>query len=163
MRPYKYEEKYQSKVAFLSVLCLLLGTLVAILVVRLFVATNEPEELIIPFVKDVEAVETVRETPYSVFRHIETECYIYGISPDYCFCIIQKESNFKANSVGDSGKAVGIAQFWKGTWESMRKQMGASTKDTRISAYDSIQTFAWALSKGYDSHWTASRYCQEFK
>jgi hypothetical protein len=147
----------------IQLLIVLFGTLAAILTVVLFWRDRSPQVFLKPFVEDVEALETVVEKPYSLFRHLETECGWRGINPDYCFCIAFRESGFRENAIGDSGLARGIFQFHLPTWQSFRKQMGESTKDTRISAYDSIQTFAWALSKGYDAHWTASRYCQEFK
>jgi soluble lytic murein transglycosylase-like protein len=78
----------------------------------------------------------------------------YQVRADLVRCIIFNESGFRATAVGDSGKAVGLAQFHLGTWQSFRKQMGESQEDLRKDPEESIKTLVWALSQGYNNHWT---------
>ena len=52
-----YAKKYQRRLTVLQIAVVLLGTLAVILAVKLFWRDTEPQELIVPFVKDVEAVE----------------------------------------------------------------------------------------------------------
>ena len=76
-------------------------------------------------------------------------------------CVIDHESDYREQAVGDSGKAVGVAQFWIGTWQDFRKKMGKSTEDERDNPKEAIDTLAWAISNGLGSHWTAIKldYC----
>ena len=157
-----YTQKYQRKMLLLEILLVICATFIAILTAMYVGVVNEPQEMLSPVLEPVRALEAVNR-PYSLYKHIYDEAYIFGIEPDYVYCIVQKESGFDKNAVGDSGLAHGLGQFHLPTWKSFRKQMGKSQEDTRFSAYDSIETLVWGLTKDYDSHWTASRYCQELK
>jgi len=79
---------------------------------------------------------------------------IYKVDEKYARCIIFKESSYNPAAVGDGGKAVGLVQFHLPTWKRFRKMMGKPQTDTRFVAEDALDTFFWALSKGYDRHWS---------
>lgn len=78
----------------------------------------------------------------------------YGVEPYLVACILEKESNFNPQAIGDNGKAVGMAQFHLGTFKMFRKKMGLSQEDLRTDKAESIKVLCWALSRGYGSHWT---------
>lgn len=78
----------------------------------------------------------------------------YKVDEDLVGCIVQEESRGNPLAVGDSGKAVGVAQFHLPTWKMFREKMGLSTIDQRNNANEAIRTLTWALSNGYGYHWT---------
>ena len=78
----------------------------------------------------------------------------YKVNPMLTECILFHESGFRPQAVGDSGKAVGIAQFHYPTWKMFRNKMGLSEVDLRTNPEESIRTLCWALSEGYANHWS---------
>lgn len=78
----------------------------------------------------------------------------YGVDPDFMNCILFRESSYNAGSKNKNSSATGMAQFIKSTWVSFRTRMGEDANlDLRLDPRESIKTLAWALSKGYASHW----------
>lgn len=67
--------------------------------------------------------------------------------------IINCESGWKHEGVfGDNGKAYGIAQFHKSTWDWLNKQR--STNLDYYSMEDQIDMLVFALTNGYGKFWT---------
>lgn len=79
----------------------------------------------------------------------------YGVPEHYVHCIIQHESRYNEIAVGDSGRAVGLGQFWPGTWEGFRKLMGEDPNvELRKNPEENIKTLVWALSENRDGNWS---------
>lgn len=68
--------------------------------------------------------------------------------------IILCESN---NSMvyGDNGRAYGVAQFWKGTFQMMKDASGMYWLDY-YSANDQRNLLMWAIDNNLISHWTCA-------
>ena len=81
-------------------------------------------------------------------------CEKYEVREDLVRCVIANESSFNHLAIGDSGKAVGLSQFWLGTWRAFRKLMGLDDSDMRTDKAESIKTLVWGLANGKGSHWT---------
>lgn len=80
---------------------------------------------------------------------------LYGASSTEVIKVMQCESGFKMEAVGDSGKSNGIAQFNKGTFEQYSKQLGE--KLDYNSLYDQIKLMSYMFSINKGNHWTAYR------
>lgn len=79
----------------------------------------------------------------------------YGVDVDVLSRVIMCESGFRHDGVfGDSGKAYGIAQFHKPTFEMWNKERGVDLDYYNLE--DQLDLMAWAFSKGelYKKHWT---------
>ncbi len=83
----------------------------------------------------------------------------YQVNQALVTCIIKKESTFNPKAVGDSGKAIGYAQFWHETWIRMRKQMGLETTDLRTDKAEAIKTLCWGLANGRGKEWSTFKKC----
>lgn len=75
-----------------------------------------------------EAMETVSEivlydVPLSseLQQHVIKESEQYGINPVFIFGIIERETGYRANAVGDSGKSEGLMQIQR-KWHSGRME-----------------------------------------
>ena len=106
-----------------------------------------------------------RPTPISESQTTEEELVYfysekYSVNPQMVSCIIEKESSWNAQAIGDSGLALGLAQFHRGTYIRFRKKMGLSAKDERTDKAEAIKTLVWGLSQGLGSHWTAYGRCR---
>jgi hypothetical protein len=112
--------------------------------------------------KRLEVVDTVGASPMLI-HYIERFAKEYGVSARYLVCLAREESRFDAQAVGDSGRAVGPFQYWLGTWQMFRRQMGLSTEDLRACEEESTRTTAWAISKGLDRHWSVASKCADEK
>lgn len=78
----------------------------------------------------------------------------YGADSNLLKKIADCESHFNNNAIALDGLYVGMYQFSSSSWISMRNQMGLDTNpDLRYGAEESIQTAAYALSKGKASMW----------
>lgn len=101
-------------------------------------------------IREVKAVEVYPETVDQMIADASKE---FGVSKYLLHCILEKESNYRADAVGDSGKAVGMAQFWPATWSGFRKLMGEEISE-RTNPRQAIRTLAWALKDGRGRNWT---------
>jgi hypothetical protein len=79
----------------------------------------------------------------------------YKTSPTLLVKVMNCESSGRQSAVGDSGKARGIFQFHKPTWDRFTDLMG-ETLD-RENAVDQAKVASWAFAHGYQSHWTCYR------
>lgn len=88
----------------------------------------------------------------------------YKVERDLMRCIVQRESGFKQYAVGDSGLAVGPAQFHLATYRSFRRLMGKDTQDQRTDQRTewttSLETLAWGLATGRERNWSTFEYCR---
>lgn len=76
----------------------------------------------------------------------------YAVDPNVLRHIAICESAFRSNAVNNG--YAGLYQFGKITWENIRSEIGEDTNpDLRLSAEESVQTAAYALSKGKGRIW----------
>lgn len=76
----------------------------------------------------------------------------YGGDYYELYTVLQCESSFNHNQYGDGGRAFGIAQFHRPTWDRFNKLRG-----TNLDYYgleDQIDMFTWSFNNGLKSHWT---------
>jgi len=104
----------------------------------------------------VHAQEAPHKTPRALIVQFS---YLYGVPENLALCIAKNESGFNPEAVGDHGKAVGLFQFWAGTWTMFRKKMGLSPVDLRTDPLESTRTAMWAIANGYGKHWSTYRRC----
>lgn len=76
----------------------------------------------------------------------------YAVPATTLLRVMKCESSGNQKAIGDNGKAHGIFQFHKPTWDRFTKEMG-ETLD-RESAHDQAKVAAYAFSKGYSNHWS---------
>jgi len=135
------------------------------------IARTEPREIIspVPIVKAKETSGEVLPTPIpsqkQVIPKTIPEMIIeysekYQVDPLLVSCILENESHFRPEAIGDNGLAVGIAQFHLNTFKTFRRLMGETGKDLRTNPEESIKILCWALSTGRGYHWTAYRRCK---
>lgn len=78
----------------------------------------------------------------------------YSVNPDFIDCILFRESSYRTDATNGSSTASGMGQFLLGTWKWMRGLMHDDPNPAlRFDAEESIETLAWAVSKGYANHW----------
>lgn len=69
--------------------------------------------------------------------------------------VIDGESGWNPNAVGDSGKAKGVAQFHKPTFDDFSRLSGI--EGSYEDPYDQIKLMIWAFNNNLESHWTVWR------
>ena len=80
---------------------------------------------------------------------------------EYLMCLINCESGGNENAVGDHGKANGILQFWKSTYDLFCvNQYGFSISDYK-NPETQIQCCDKMLDDGLKRHWTCSKVCDK--
>jgi hypothetical protein len=81
-----------------------------------------------------------------------------GVSTSTMVYVLQHESNFDPNAIGDHGAAHNVAQFHKPTFEWMKamaiKQGLPYENLSYNSAKDQIILLGWALKNNYGCQWT---------
>ena len=85
----------------------------------------------------------------------------YGLDYEKLYTLIQKESGWNENAVGDSGKAYGIAQFWRGTFSSYAKKYGMDDLQYESPA-DQILLMVKMIANGQSYNWTAAKGIKTF-
>jgi len=98
----------------------------------------------------------ITETPnqFEIEKFIRQVAIENNIPPSWAVGIVQKESQFNINAVGDSGRAFGLWQIWKPTWDIFTKkylnetdQVFADYKNWRWQTIVAIRALA-------DNKWT---------
>jgi hypothetical protein len=76
----------------------------------------------------------------------------YGADTALMLRIAYRETQFGANKQGDGGHSVGVFQWWdKGVWFATPcAKLGLAA---RWNEDADISCAAWAMSRGYASHW----------
>ncbi len=80
---------------------------------------------------------------------------IYNVDGSLVSAMVKCESKGDIDAVGDSGRAFGILQYHKASFERHSKLFGEELD--YYSSYDQIKLTSWALSKGYGREWTSYR------
>lgn len=70
--------------------------------------------------------------------------------------IIQCESSCRHDVYGDHGKAYGIAQFHRPTFNEFKKRAGRPELKYKCEE-DQIWLLKWALRNGLENHWTCAK------
>lgn len=131
-------------------------TLIVLLV--LFGAPQQTTADVIP--KTITPVEaTLSSTTATSLRSFAVEvANEEDVSSSTMVYVLQHESDFDPNAIGDHGLAHNIAQFHKPTFEWMKQmaiKQGLPYQNLSYnSAKDQIILLAWALKNGYGSQWT---------
>lgn len=81
---------------------------------------------------------------------------LYGANRGQLEAVINCESGWRPTVYGDGGKAYGLLQFHKPTFDRWAIQMGEPMN--YYSAYDQIKMGAWAFAQGdnYKDDWTCA-------
>lgn len=89
-----------------------------------------------------------------VEAYIERYSCEYDVDKKTIRLIIKGESNFSCNPKGhnDGGRAFGVAQFHKPTFQMFSKEMGEQLD--YYSCHDQIKLLAWSIANGKGDHWT---------
>lgn len=95
---------------------------------------------------------TNQYTPKELAEHYTT---ISQGEAKYTSAVIRCESQYNPKARGDSGRALGVGQFHKPTFERLSKLMGEELDYN--SYYDQTKLLAWSLDNGYGANWTAYR------
>lgn len=91
--------------------------------------------------------------------HIFAECEKYGVEPAIIVAMIERESRFKADAVGDSGRSQGLMQIQK-KWHSERmEKLGC---DDLLDPYQNVTVgidfLAELIGKGRGVEWALMAY-----
>lgn len=81
--------------------------------------------------------------------------YVYKGAGGYgeMYAVLQCESGFLHDNIyGDGGRAYGIAQFHKPTWERFNKMRGTNLDYKNMD--DQINMFVWAFNNNLKEHWS---------
>lgn len=108
-----------------------------------------------PVVIEVSACDIDDKSKECVLELIKKYAKEYDFPENTALRVASCESEFKVNAVGDGGKAYGIYQFHKPTFDMFAKKFGE-----KLDYYDTehnIQLAIWALSNDKGHHWTCYR------
>lgn len=80
---------------------------------------------------------------------------IYKVDRDLALDVAKCESELRPTAVGDGGRARGVYQFHKPTFEMLSKRMGEKLdyRDTE----DSVKLAMWAFATDRGFHWSCYR------
>lgn len=117
--------------------------------------TTEP----IPIYKD-EVTPEIREIEI-VKNKIDLYANKYELDKTIAHKVALCESSYIKDIVGDSGKAYGVYQFHKPTFEMFSKEFGREL-DYKNTDHN-IELAIWAIKNGYGNHWTCFRWLKEGK
>jgi hypothetical protein len=79
-----------------------------------------------------------------------------GLNRTQMYQTLVCESNLKYNAVGDNGRAFGVAQFHKATWDLFNKKRG--THLNYYSTKDQILMMGWAFKNDLQRNWSCWKY-----
>ncbi len=135
---------------FEAVVITLLVVILAILL-RVYKVTYDTQEFLSPIGEHPLTV-IYGETVDSIIADASDK---YGVPRYVLHCVAYHESRYNQNAVGDDGKAVGIAQFWKRTWIGFQRLRNRPETISRTNLRESIDALAWAIADGRGEHnWT---------
>lgn len=79
----------------------------------------------------------------------------YGVDSSLVKKIVQCESQGKETALGDGGRAYGLMQYHKASFERHAELFGEELD--YYSSYDQIKLGTWAISEGHGREWTSYR------
>lgn len=90
-------------------------------------------------------------------QKVITTSLAYGLDPMLALDVLKCESGLHhAGIYGDGGKAYGIAQFHKGTFNWF-KDLAGRPDLSYTSGTDQVELFVWSLMSGKGRSWTCWR------
>jgi soluble lytic murein transglycosylase-like protein len=109
----------------------------------------------------ISACDTDEKSKECIFELIKKYSEHYDYSEKIALKVASCESEFKPTALGDGGKAYGIYQFHKPTFNEFAKKLEKLEKLPEKMDYhdteDNIKLAIWALSKDKGHHWTCYR------
>lgn len=102
--------------------------------------------------KMAQAEEKARIEAMTVPELIEHVSEPYNVNTDILKRVAWCESSYRYNVYGDGGKAYGIYQFHKPTFDHFSKKLGEELN--YYSSYDQAKLAAYMFENGKQSHWT---------
>lgn len=93
-------------------------------------------------------------TKEGIKAYIDLEATKMGVDATLIQKIIACESGYNGRAVGDSGSAVGLAQFWPETFTRMQRQSGIDPNALRPDYRAQIKILIWAVKNGHGPEWT---------
>lgn len=91
-----------------------------------------------------------------ILNYIRSKDGDFGVRSKIIEAVARCESDLNPRAVGDKGKAYGVMQFWKGTFNSFKES--ANMPDLEYKNWqDQIDLSYWAFGNGLRSHWTCYR------
>lgn len=97
--------------------------------------------------------ETKEWTPSTIKTMIRFVSREYDYKYEVIDWLVSKESSYRTNVYGDSGKAYGLAQFHKPTWIYFQDRY--NRHDLKIdNPVNQIEMLCLALKDGQFQHWT---------
>ena len=91
-------------------------------------------------------------------KYITREAIEKGVAPSLVFAVIEKESNFDANAIGDNGKSYGLMQIWASEHTERCHRLNAvNLLDPNQNVRVGIDFLAELLSMG-DLEWALTFY-----
>lgn len=121
------------------------------------VAESEPLAPTLPSITPEVKVErptttTAEIKPPTINDYINQYATEFNIPKQWLHNLAKCESTYRPTVYGDGGNAYGLFQYWQPTWDFFTTKYGKPL--SRESPKDQIELTAWALNKGYGSHWT---------
>lgn len=154
----KNKDMYVLKIVFWTVL---LAVLLTLGLMYLPIAGD----LMDPYVSSYNVKAETPRKLITPLNFMEEAAYIFGVNKYLMYCIVTHESGWNAEAKNPKSTAYGYGQFINSTWVAWRVKMGEdSDLSLRSNPQDAFWTMAWALDKGYRSHWAVDgRYCASYK
>lgn len=90
----------------------------------------------------------------TVKEMIEYYADYYGASEKELSTTFKCESNFNQKAIGDGGKAVGIAQYHKPTFDRFSKLIGENLDYYSVHDQIKLTSYIFAEYPQYRTHWT---------
>lgn len=114
----------------------------------MFIILGFPRQTNSDEIQQVKAVE-VFLTPV---QYADKYAQQYQIDASVFKKVMWCESSNRPDAIGDNGKAVGVMQFHKETFDEQSKLLGEELDYN--STKDQIKLASWMFSKNKQSHWT---------
>lgn len=106
-----------------------------------------------PTKDEAKELEIVRPSELTLEGQVSHYSKLYGADEDIVKGVIQNESKWNVNAVGDGGRSRGIAQFQE---ESFNRLSGLMGEDLDYhSPHDQIKLLSWSIANGHGREWTA--------
>jgi len=99
---------------------------------------------------EAKSPQTVSVSESTLKGYLYELCLKYELDYQLLEDVITCESGWNVNAVGDSGKAVGLAQFWRGTFN---QYCAGDYKNP----FAQLNCFAEMMYNGKEKHWTCYR------
>lgn len=117
--------------------------------------------LVVPLVVFAKPLTTkeleIPELPYTM--QIDYFANLYGADSSIVKKVVECESQWNEDALGDGGRSYGLGQFQKQTWNALvdEYQKQYNEELNYKSSHDQLKLLTFSISEGHGSHWTAYR------